>query len=427
MSHRNTRQARPRLRSRVAVIVAGVALLSWAGPGASAFWTAASNGGSAAAAADAVAAGATPSVSVSAGNVSLAWNAGTTLAGRPVSGYTVARYASTSGGTKVPAGGTCAGTITAGLGCTDQGVPTGSWHYTVTPVLAQWNGTESARSAGAAVDTTPPTAPTVVAPAYVNSTNVTAVPVSGTTEPGASIALTAKDGAAHTITATVTANGSGAWNAAVNLSTLNDGALTYSAVATDTAGNQGNPATPGTASSVKDVVVPTVTKIALADAGTTGKNNSTRGKLDPGDNVTITFFEALDASTICTAWAAGADATLNGSNQVTVNISPANSLSVTVAGTACATSRIGAVALGATYYGSGTLSYGGTGVNASALSWNATAKTLTITLGALVPGGSPSNANQSAAAPSFTPDSGIKDLAGNSLAITPVSGSSSSF
>ena len=100
MSHRNTRQAGARIRSRIAVIVAGAALLSWAGPGANAFWTAASNGGTAAAAADAVAAGATPSTSVSAGNVTLAWNASTTLAGRPVSGYTVARYASASGGTE---------------------------------------------------------------------------------------------------------------------------------------------------------------------------------------------------------------------------------------------------------------------------------------------------------------------------------------
>ena len=42
MSRRNTRHARSRFRSRVAVIVAGAALLSWAGPGADAFWSAAS-------------------------------------------------------------------------------------------------------------------------------------------------------------------------------------------------------------------------------------------------------------------------------------------------------------------------------------------------------------------------------------------------
>ena len=365
MSRRNSRQARPRTRSRVAVILAGAALLSWAGPGANAFWTAVSNGGSAASAADAVAAGATPSASVSAGNVTLAWNASTTLAGRPVSGYTVARYASASGGTKVPAGGTCAGTVTAGLGCTDQGVPTGTWHYTVTPVLAQWNGTESARSAGAAVDTTPPAAPTVTAPAYVNLGNVAAVPVSGTTEAGASIALAVTDaGAAHTVTTTVTANGSGAWNAAVDLSSLNAGTVTYRAVATDTAGNQGNPATPGTATSVKDVIAPTVTGLALADAGTTGKNG-TPGKLDPKDNVTITFSEPLDASTICSGWAAGARrdterrTTGYGQHQLHQHASASQWQARPARRRESALWR-----WGPTYYGSGTLSYGGTGVNA---------------------------------------------------------------
>lgn len=425
MSRHNTREARPRTRSRMAVIAAGVVLLSWAGPGASAYWTSVSSGGSAAAAADGVAAGATPSASVSAGNVTLAWNSSTTLASRPVSGYMVARYAAASGGTRIAAGGTCAGTVTAGLGCVDQGVPTGTWYYTVTPVLAQWQGTESVRSAGAAVDTTPPAAPTVTAPAYVNSTTVNSVPVSGTTEPGASIALTVKDaGALHTFRATATANPSGVWSAAVNLSSLNDGTLTYNAIATDTAGNQGDPATPGSASSVKDVVAPrvSVNGVVLANGG------SKTGKIEPLDKATITFSERLDASTICSSWPASPNGTLtlNGDNKVTVTISSTNILSVAVDSSVCPTSRIGTVALGANYYGSGTLSYGGTGSNASTLSWNATTQALTITLGALS-GGSPNNGNQSAATPSFTADSGIKDLAGNSLPIAPVSGASSSF
>lgn len=418
MSHRKNRQAGARIRSRVAVIVAGAALLSWAGPGASAFWTASSNGGTAAAAADAVAAGATPSTSVSAGNVTLAWNASATLAGRPVSGYTVARYASASGGTKVPVGGTCAATSIAGLGCTDQGVPTGTWYYTVTPVLAQWTGTESARSAGAAVDTTPPGAPGISVPPFVNTGNVSAVPVSGTTEPGASIALTVTDaGAAHTVPKTVTANGSGAWNATVDLSSLNTGTVTYRAVATDTAGNQGNPATPGTATSVKDVTAPTVTAVALADSAGLGKDD---GMMEPKDTATVTFSEALDASTICSDWAAGASGTLKGNNDVTVTISSRNVLTVAVNSSACPTSRIGTVGLGAgTAYGpaTGTVTYKGNGSNASTVSWDASTKKLTITLGALA-SGTPNGTEQVAAAPSYSPSDGIKDIAGNSLGPT---------
>lgn len=418
MSRHNRREARPRARGRVAVILAGAALLSWAGPGANAFWTTVSNGGSASTTADAVGAGATPTASVSAGNVTLAWTATATRAGRPVSGYTVARYASASGGTKVPAGGSCVGTVTAGLGCTDQGVPTGAWYYTVTPVLAQWQGAESVRSSGAAVDTTPPAAPAVAAPAYVNIDNVSSVPVSGTTEPGASIALAVTDaGAAHTVNATVTANGSGAWSATVNLTSLNAGTVNYRAVATDTAGNQGNPATPGTATSVKDVTAPTVTGVLLADGG--GRN----GKLDSNDKATITFSERLDASTICSGWAADPSETLTLTpDQATVTISSgsSNTLSVAVDPSVCATSRIGTVALGANYYGSGTLSYKGI------ISWDPATKTITITLGALITGGA-GNGTEQAAVPSYTPVSGMRDLAGNTFATTsPVSGSTKS-
>ncbi|WP_026538172.1 hypothetical protein [Arthrobacter sp. 9MFCol3.1] len=417
MSHRNNRRAGGRIRSRVAVIVAGAALLSWAGPGANAFWTASSIGGTAAAAADAVAAGATPSTSVSAGNVTLAWNASTTLAGRPVTGYTVARYSSASGGTKIPAGGSCAAQPIAGLGCTDQGVPTGTWYYTVTPVLAQWTGTESARSAGAAVDTTPPGAPGISVPPFVNTGNVTAVPVSGTTEPGASIALTITDaGAAHTVTKTVTANSSGAWNTTLSLTGLDAGTITYRAVATDTAGNPGT--VPGIATSTKDVTAPTVTAVALADSAGPGKDD---GLMEPNDTATITFSEALDASTICSDWAAGASGTLKGNNDVTVTISSRNVLTVAVNSSACATSRIGTVGLGAgTAYGpaTGTATYKGNGSNASTVSWDASTKKLTITLGALVQG-TPNGTEQLAAAPSYTPPDGMKDRAGNSLAITP--------
>jgi hypothetical protein len=218
----------------------------------------------------------------------------------------------------------------------------------------------------------------------------------------------------------VTADSSGVWAAAVNLSSLSDGTVTYRAVATDTAGNQGNPATPGTTTSVKDVAAPTVQQLELAD-GT--RDN---GKIEPKDKVTITFSEALDASTICSGWTAGASGTLNGDNQVTVSISSGNVLSVAVNSSACPTSRIGTVALGANYYGSGTLTYKGAGPNASVVSWDASKSTLTIMLGALATG-SPANGTAKTAVPSYTPSNGMRDAAGNALSVTPVPGKSSSF
>lgn len=416
MSHRNSREARTRARSRIAIILTGAALLSWAGPGANAFWAAASNGGSASASSDALRTGATPTATVSGGNVTLAWNATTTLAGRAVTGYTVARYASATGGTKVATGGTCSGTVTAGPGCTDQGVPTGAWYYTVTPVLAQWQGTESVRSSAAAVDTTPPGAPTVVAPTYVYSGNVAAVQVNGSTEPGASIALSVSDGdPAHTVNATATEDGSGAWNTTVNLTSLNPGTVTYRAVATDSAGNQGNPATPGTATSVKDVIAPAVSNVVLADGG--GRN----GKLDVGDKATITFSERLDASTICSEWVAAPSGTLTlSADQATVNISSGNILRVAVDSLICPTSRIGAVSLGGNYYGSGTLSYKGI------VSWDRATNALTITLGASI-SGSVGNGTEQSAFPSYAPAAGMRDLAGNPFAsMSPVPGGTKS-
>jgi hypothetical protein len=254
----------------------------------------------------------------------------------------------------------------------------------------------------------------VTAPAYVNLGNVAAVAVSGTTEAGASIALVVTDaGAAHTVTKTMTANGTGAWNAAVDLSSLNAGTVTYRAVATDTAGNQGNPATPGTATSVKDVIAPTVSNVTLADGG--GKD----GKIEPKDRVTIQLSEAVDASTICSAWAADAGGTVSG-DKVTVTVSSGNVLKVTVDSSACPTSRIGTVGLGVgTSYATGTVTYKGPGVSASALTWDPTAKTLTVTLGALATG-SPATGTVQPAFPSYTPEDGIKDIAGNPLATAEV-------
>jgi hypothetical protein len=264
----------------------------------------------------------------------------------------------------------------------------------------------------------------VTAPAYVNLGNVAAVPVSGTTEAGASIALAVTDaGAAHTVSKIVTANGSGAWNASVDLSSLAAGTVTYRAVATDTAGNQGNPATPGTATSVKDVIAPTVSNVTLADSGVQG---SKLGKIEPKDRATILFSEALDASTICSTWAPGASGTLNGDNQVTVTISSGNVLSVDVATSACPTSRIGSVTLNGGYYGSGTLTYQGVGGNASIVSWNGSTRTLTITLGAEATG-SANKGTVQPAVPSYTPSGGMRDLAGNALATTPAPGTISQF
>ena len=404
------------LWNRIAVIVAGILLVSWGGPAATAFWGSIS-GGSGVATADAVAQGSKPITAVSGTSVTVTWTASTTAAGRPVTGYSIARYATAAAGTGIAAAGTCTGTIAA-LSCVDNNVPTGTWYYAVTPLLSAWQGAESTRSAPTAVDATAPGAPALTVPANVNLNNVNAVPVSGTAEANSSVSLTVTDaGGANTSTQTVTANSSGNWTATpLNLSTFNEGTITYSARATDAAGNTG-PA--GTAASTKDVTAPTVTGVQLNNGG----NNP--GKVEQGDSVTLSFSEALNPSMICGAWT-NSTATQthsgNNSNQVVVRISAENLLTVTAPG--CSTLRIGTVALGAIYT-STVLTFAGNGGNGSSLQWNYSAKTLTITLGAgPTP---PSTAPLTTAPATYTPASGLVDTAGNSLTPSPITGTPSRF
>ncbi|WP_416417654.1 hypothetical protein [Paenarthrobacter aromaticivorans] len=404
--------------NRALVIVLGILLVSWGGPAASAFWSSVSSNFGAAKA-DAVAQGAKPTTSVSGTSVTVTWAASTTAAGRSVTGYSIARYPAATGGTAVAATGTCAGTV-AGLSCVDSGAGTGNWYYTVTPKLSQWQGAESTRSAAAIVDATAPLAPSVTAPPYVYSGNVSAVPVSGTAEALSSVTLTVTGTGASPITQTLSANSSGGWTAApMNLSAFSPGTITYSAQATDAAGNTG-PA--GTATSTKDVSSPTVTSVRLNNGG------ATLGKVEQGDSVTLTFSEPLSANAICSAWTSNTTTQTqngNGSSQVVVNISAGDVLTVTGAG--CTSLRIGSINLGGDYNtnSSAALTFAGNNTSGSSLTWNPTANTLTITLGAGASGGS--TLTSTTIFPTYTPVTGLTDVAGNPLSTNPVPGVASRF
>jgi hypothetical protein len=401
--------------------MAAALVISWGAPAAHAYWqTLSSNNGGARA--DAILAVAAPTASASAGAAAVNWAQSTTAAGRPVSGYTVARYSSATGGTKVAAGGACAGTITA-LSCSEAALPAGTWYYTVTPVLASWAGAESARSIGvAAADTTPPNTPTITAPAMIASaTEASSVSVGGTAEALSSVTITVKDaGAVHTTSQTVVASSSGEWSAIFNLVTFNDPTISYSAVAKDAAGNVSLVA--GTATSNKDTTAPAVTAITLLNGGS---NNN----IDPGDRVVLKFSEALDPSTICSNWSpTGGSQTVNGSEQVTVNVSTDEILSVSITSAGCGTARIGSVALDANYVGTAALSFHGTGISGSvvsSLAWNASTFELTITLGSSR-AGTP-NSETKPGNHRYTPAAGLKDIVGHPLPTTTLTGASSKF
>ena len=104
-------------------------------------WSAA-GAGSGGAAATTMPAGSTPVAAVAGSSVTVRWAGAQLGNGTPVAGYVVHRF--DAGGTSVAVGGSCAGTVTTTT-CTES-VPTGSWSYTDTPVLASWSGPGSPAS-----------------------------------------------------------------------------------------------------------------------------------------------------------------------------------------------------------------------------------------------------------------------------------------
>jgi hypothetical protein len=411
-------QPRRRKLTRIAGVLAAAVIISSGGPAANAFWqTLGSNAG--VSRADSIPAVAAPGATVSGGSASVTWKQGTTAEGRPVAGYTVARYSSASGGTWVAGTGGCAGTITA-LTCSEASLPAGTWYYTVTPVLGAWAGVESARSTGviaAAADTTPPATPSITAPALItgapatpNSANVTSVPITFSAEQGSSVRVTATDtppsgGTAQSVFQVLTATGSNQ-TATFNLSALRDGTITYTAVATDAAGNISGA---GIATSAKDATAPAVSAVSLGNGGS-------QFIADAGDKVVVTFSEPLLPSTICSGWTDPSGIkSVNG----TLTIAGGNSLKFTSTDPGCPSIRFGTVTLNGNYSAGGDLSFN------SSLAWNPGTLQLTVNLVSLA-SGTPTT-KQGNVLPTYTPASGLSDGAGNLLPAGPVPGTNSRF
>jgi hypothetical protein len=90
-----------------------------------------------------------PTVSVAAKKVTITWAASTFTTGGNVPSYAVRRY-NASTGVLQSIGATCMNLV-AGLTCTENNTPVGTWRYTVTPAAGAWRGGESAKSSIATV------------------------------------------------------------------------------------------------------------------------------------------------------------------------------------------------------------------------------------------------------------------------------------
>ncbi|MBT2532260.1 hypothetical protein J7E83_09000 [Arthrobacter sp. ISL-48] len=174
----------------------------------------------------------------------------------------------------------------------------GTVTYTAKATDAAGN-TGSTVSVTSIKDTVAPAAPVISAPAYVNAANVANVPVNGSAEAGASVALVVTDaGAAHSVSQTATASGGGAWSATgLNLTTLNDGAVAYTATATDAAGNTG---TSASVSRTKDTLAPGLPTISVPTVVSAANvaNVPVSGTAEAGATVTLTVTDPGTAHTV---------------------------------------------------------------------------------------------------------------------------------
>jgi hypothetical protein len=191
-----------------------------------------------------------------------------------------------------------------------------------------------------------------------------------------------------------------------------EGSYTVSVRVTDRVGNVSSVTS---ATFTIDRSAPTATNAVLANGGTLGI-------ADKGDTVTVTYSEGMDAASFCSGWVNnGSNQTKSGSGGgVVVTIADGGTSdtlsSVTASG---CTFHFGSVALNADYVSS-TSTFTANGANASAITWNPTSRTLTITLGAVATGGQ--NSSVPSSTPNYSPDAVLKDLAGNAIAAGPFGG-----
>lgn len=148
------------------------------------------------------------------------------------------------------------------------------------------------------IDTAAPAAPALSVPAYVNAANAASVPVTGTAEPGTTITLTSADNVpAHTVTSVTTALASGSWAVNPNLAGLTDGTITYTATATDPAGNTG---TVTTATDAKDTLAPNAPALTVPAYVFTGNVTAVPVTVtaETGTTITLTAADGVPADTV---------------------------------------------------------------------------------------------------------------------------------
>jgi hypothetical protein len=254
------------------------------------------------------------------------------------------------------------------------------------------------------IDNTAPTV-TLTSPASGSFTNNTSPTFTGACTTGdGNVTVTIKQ-SGTTVQTPTGACGSGTYSATATA--LPQAAYTAQASQTDAAGNTG---TSATNTFTVDTTTPTVSSVALVNHG------STTGRVDASDTIVVTFSEQMKVSSFCSTWVSGDgnNQSLASNNDVTVTLTDggASNDSISVSSGTCSF-NFGTVNLGSTaYITGGTRTFSGSGSSKSSIASDATAHTLTITLGSSDSNGSVATVTSSVA--TYTPSASIADSAGNS-------------
>jgi hypothetical protein len=264
--------------------------------------------------------------------------------------------------------------------------------------------TSGAVAGSVTVDNTAPS-PTLTAPANNSFTNNTTPTFTGACSTGdGNVTVTVKQGGS-TVQTPSGACSSGSYSIAAS-SSLAENTYTAQASQTDAALNTG---TSSTNTFTIDTTKPTVSSVTLRNGG------STAGKVEAGDQILIVFSEQMAVGSLCSTWSGdSSDQSVGGNGSVvTLTDGGGSSDSISVSASGC-TFNFGSISLGNTgYVTGGNATFSGNGGSRTTITWTASTKTLTITLGAKGGSGTiPASAVASSTA-TYTPNSSITDSAGN--------------
>jgi hypothetical protein len=144
----------------------------------------------------------------------------------------------------------------------------------------------------------------------------------------------------------------------------------------------------------------------------------TLGRADATDFIVITYSESINTNTICSAWTGTGDKSIS---NATVSLSTADDM--TFASSSCTNGLdIGTVDTNGNYNSSffSTRTF-----TNSTVAWTESTRTLRITLGAA--SGGTQGTGVAAAVPTYTPNTSLTDLVGNTMNNTTFNGTSSRF